>query len=345
MLAGATLAYWVLLERTEGSLALGELPLAVGLGIAAVLGGRWLLVAGELAGIVRQRRRLDKELEAGGGGRAMTTLIVVNIVALWIFLVFQGLVLLEMVRQQAQVRRQLDLDDRPVPISLGEIAGRPLPEPARAAWSENGTVRDGVLVLLSVNCTTCRLVASGLRDVVNGFEDQRIVTVLGASNHDQAVEMLNGVGLAWDEVVVDLENEYGDALGIDLRPVAVVVRGGIVSEGATIRNPRQLRELLERLEAPTRKGEHAPESVHRFDFDLVEVSGDDLRAVRKTQRLGHGKVNASSLAGASGESLARSRDRCRRAVAHWERLSRKVRARLLFSRLPEPVPRLHGPWL
>jgi len=188
----------------------------------------------------------------------MTTLIVVNIVALWIFLVFQGLVLLEMVRQQAQVRRQLDLDDRPVPISLGEIAGRPLPEPARAAWSENGTVRDGVLVLLSVNCTTCRLVASGLRDVVSGFADQRIVTVLGASNNDQAVEMLNGVGLAFDEVVVDLENEYGEALGIDLRPVAVVVRGGIVSEGATIRNPRQLRELLERLEAPTKKGEHAP---------------------------------------------------------------------------------------
>ena len=93
---------------------------------------------------------------------------------------------------------------------------------------------------------------------MNGFEDQRVVTVLGASNHDQAVEMLNGVGLAPDEVVVDLENEYGEALGIDLRPVAVVVRGGIVSEGATIRNPRQLRELLERLEASTKKGEHAP---------------------------------------------------------------------------------------
>lgn len=188
----------------------------------------------------------------------MKTLLIVNIVALWLFLVFQGLVLLEMVRQLSQVRRQLDLDDRPVPISLGELAGRPLPEPARAAWLENGTVRDGVLVLLSVNCTTCHLVASGLRDLVNRFEDQRIVTVLGASNHDQAVEMLAAAGLAWNEIVVDLENEYGAALGIDLRPVAVVVRDGIVSEGATVRNPRQLRELLERLEAPTRKGEHAP---------------------------------------------------------------------------------------
>jgi hypothetical protein len=189
----------------------------------------------------------------------MTTLIVVNIVALWLFLVFQGLVLLEMVLQVSQVRRQLDLDNQPVLLSLGELAGRPLPEPARAAWSENGTVPDGALVLLSVNCTTCRLVASGLRDVRKRFEHQKIVTVVQARNHDEAVEMLAGAGLTWDEVVVDLENEYGAALGIDLRPVAVVVRDGIVSEGATVRNPRQLRELLERLEAPTRKGKDAPE--------------------------------------------------------------------------------------
>ena len=67
MLAGATLAYLVLLGRTDGSLALREVPLAVGLGIAAVLGGRWLLVAGELAAMVRQRRRLDKELKEPAG--------------------------------------------------------------------------------------------------------------------------------------------------------------------------------------------------------------------------------------------------------------------------------------
>ena len=69
-----------------------------------------------------------------------------------------------------------------------------------------------------------------------------------------------GAGLTWDEIVVDLESEYGAALGIDVRPAAVVVRGGIVSEGAVVRNPRQLHELLERLEATTPKGVHASES-------------------------------------------------------------------------------------
>ena len=64
LLAGATLVYLVLLLRAEPSLALGELPLAATLGIIAVLGGRWLLAVGEMAAIVRQRRRLDKELGA-----------------------------------------------------------------------------------------------------------------------------------------------------------------------------------------------------------------------------------------------------------------------------------------
>ena len=116
-----------------------------------------------------------------------------------------------------------------------------------------------------MNCTTCRLVASGLRDVLNRFEQQRIVTVLQAHNHDEAVEMVAAVGLAGDEVVVDLENEYGEALGIDLRPVAVVVRDGIVSEGATIRNAHQLRSCSRDL-SPAKKTDLCRSSP-RFDFD------------------------------------------------------------------------------
>jgi hypothetical protein len=62
LLAGATLAYWAVLQRVEPSLTLGEVPLAVFLGIAAVLGARWALTAGKLTAIVRQRRLLDREL-------------------------------------------------------------------------------------------------------------------------------------------------------------------------------------------------------------------------------------------------------------------------------------------
>jgi hypothetical protein len=175
----------------------------------------------------------------------MTTFLVVNIVALWVLVVVQGLVLLEAVRQISQLRKAVDLDDQPSTISLGRLAGRPLPEPARAVWSENGASRDGAFVLLSTDCATCRLVAAGLRDLLGRFGQVKIVVVLQARNHDEVTEMLAEAGLARDEIVVDLENDYGTALEIAMRPTAVVVRDGIVSEGAVIRNPRQLHQLLE----------------------------------------------------------------------------------------------------
>lgn len=181
----------------------------------------------------------------------MTAFLVASVVVLAVVVVVQGLVLLEMVRQTAQIRRVLDLDDRPTPISLGNLAGRPLPEPARSLW--NGTSRDGVVVLLSTDCATCRLVASGLRELLDRFEQHRIVAVLQAHHEDEAAEMLATANLGQDEIVLDLEREYGAALGIALRPAAVVVRDGIVSEGATIRNARQLQQLLEALEASTRE--------------------------------------------------------------------------------------------
>jgi len=62
LLAGAALAYWALLQRAEPSLALGEAPLAALVGVAAVLGARWLIAARELANIAGQRRRLESDL-------------------------------------------------------------------------------------------------------------------------------------------------------------------------------------------------------------------------------------------------------------------------------------------
>lgn len=63
LLAAATLAYLALIQRTEPSLSLGKVPLAVLLGVLAALAGRWALAVGELAAIVGQRRRLDRDLE------------------------------------------------------------------------------------------------------------------------------------------------------------------------------------------------------------------------------------------------------------------------------------------
>ena len=66
--------------------------------------------------------------------------------------------------------------------------------------------------------------------------------------------MLAEAGIARDAVVVDLEGEYATAFEIALRPAAVVVRDGIVSEGAIVRNPHQLDQLLETLGSSTGEG-------------------------------------------------------------------------------------------
>jgi uncharacterized membrane protein YphA (DoxX/SURF4 family) len=62
LLVVAALVYLALLQRGEPSLSLGEVPLAVCLGAAAVLAARWALASRELLAIVRQRRALDREL-------------------------------------------------------------------------------------------------------------------------------------------------------------------------------------------------------------------------------------------------------------------------------------------
>jgi uncharacterized membrane protein YphA (DoxX/SURF4 family) len=62
LLAAASLAYLALLQWTQPSPTLGEAPLAAVLGVAAVMGARWLLALRDLAPIVRQRRSLDREL-------------------------------------------------------------------------------------------------------------------------------------------------------------------------------------------------------------------------------------------------------------------------------------------
>lgn len=62
LLAGATVAYWALARKTDESLTLGELPLAVVLGAAVALAGRWLFAAGGLVRIVQQRRALERDL-------------------------------------------------------------------------------------------------------------------------------------------------------------------------------------------------------------------------------------------------------------------------------------------
>jgi len=59
-LAVAALLYWALLRGTNPELGPGELPLAATLGVAVLLGARWLLAGPQLVRMTRQRRMIDR---------------------------------------------------------------------------------------------------------------------------------------------------------------------------------------------------------------------------------------------------------------------------------------------
>jgi uncharacterized membrane protein YphA (DoxX/SURF4 family) len=67
VLAGGTVAYWALARQTDESLTLGKLPLAVVLGAAVVLAGRWALTSSDLVKLIRQRKTLESDLAKAGG--------------------------------------------------------------------------------------------------------------------------------------------------------------------------------------------------------------------------------------------------------------------------------------
>ena len=80
-----------------------------------------------------------------------------------------SLLLIEAIRQIADIRHQLDIDDRPRSYSLGQTAGQRLSDlladellDKLAHHGRELLEGQGLLVFLSSDCTTCRTVAQGL---------------------------------------------------------------------------------------------------------------------------------------------------------------------------------------
>ena len=149
--------------------------------------------------------------------------------------------------------------------------------------------------------------------------------------------MLAEVGIARDSVVVDLEGEYATAFEIALRPAAVVVRDGIVSEGAVVRNPRQLHQLLANTGVVDRRG--GARQLRRFHADLVEVSVTLYERFEKLSEVDNAVTTRGRFLGRAAKACLGGRDRRSRA---FEGRDGQGRRRLLCARLPEPMPELHG---
>ena len=148
--------------------------------------------------------------------------------------------------------------------------------------------------------------------------------------------MLAEAGLARDEVVVDLEGDYAAPSGSHCAPPR--------SSSATGSSARERSSAIRTSSTSSsrrwgRRQERACAKFRRFHSDLVEVSGDALRALRTTQR-SRQPVRRAVDCLAGGKSLPRGRGRRRRAFPGRDGQGRR---RLLRPRVPDPMPALHGP--
>ena len=178
-------------------------------------------------------------------------LLGIAVIGLGIIAIFEGLVLVEMVKQVAQIRQRVDLDDEPEPISLGSRASR------RFSRSDLLPPRTGssLVLLLSSECAACRAVAGAVGALADAGPDAPIVAVIEGSNEDDVERFLTDTGLEPQFVVLDPDHKIGRDTGVRLRPAAVVIRDGLMVEAAAVRTARQLRHLLERLTPAEHEGQ------------------------------------------------------------------------------------------
>jgi hypothetical protein len=177
------------------------------------------------------------------------TILTVIVVALSALVLLEGLMIAEVLRQIAQLRFRLTLDDRPVPVSLGAAAGEPIPDDHVLGEFFNSEPRSGLAVFLSTDCLTCRTVAAGISEIARDMRGRlTLAVVLQAASDEERDTFLASAGLPAQLAADDRNGTIGKDLGLSVRPAAVVVRDGRTVEAAAISNANQLRQLLSPLE-------------------------------------------------------------------------------------------------
>lgn len=169
-------------------------------------------------------------------------MISVGLLVLVLLAVVEGAVLIEMVKQVAQLRQRADLDDQPLPISLGLHAGAAFPR-ADLVEAEGITA----VVFLSSDCSSCRAIGAAIPRLSGRLRERlRISPIVEGRTPDDIQDFLRETLLGEQEIVVDYERELGRATGIGTRPAAVMLHNGAMIDAAAIRTPRQLNSFIER---------------------------------------------------------------------------------------------------
>ncbi|MDN5849868.1 MAG: hypothetical protein L0H63_09575 [Nitrococcus sp.] len=171
--------------------------------------------------------------------------------ALAVIVIVQGLALLELVRQFAQVRERLSLDNKATahPAQVG------LTVDLRELFTTyNHHLRRPycAVLLLSDKCATCMDIASQWNRVGEvSLEQADLIPVLDTRSQARYEKFMRDSRFGEQTVVPDLEGEISEKLsrmvGVRARPSVVILNEGQVYRIDIVRNVTQLLEVLQSL--------------------------------------------------------------------------------------------------
>lgn len=191
---------------------------------------------------------------------SVDTLLLASYGALWVIVVVQSLVILELLRQVGLIARRLGpepgalLDDdglqrgsvAPAIDGLDLFSGRRV----QSVQNDSRGDRPTLLVFLSPRCGACRDLAAELPEFARDFEDQAVVLTVCSGRREECIGLAKSTGIR-SNYVLDEDQSITQRYRALRTPSAVLVgTDGLVRLHATPNHWRHLEALLREEATP-----------------------------------------------------------------------------------------------
>jgi len=190
----------------------------------------------------------------------MGTLFWFSYALLWGILVIQGLAFLEVLRQVGQLRRHLPrqgallLEDAIEPgRQLPAVRVKSLIDLRDVGWDDYLDRDWGVVLFLSTDCITCRIVAEGVSRTLRVLPTTARLFVLFDSPLEEVRQFISETRLPAEFAAIDEPGSTEKLLGVAWTPAVLLVKGREVVEVGIVNSPDQLEALIDDVVIHDRK--------------------------------------------------------------------------------------------
>jgi hypothetical protein len=171
---------------------------------------------------------------------------------LWVIVAIQGFAQLEVLRQLGQMHKEHQAGQGNLFIHDAKLADQPLPKVTGhraidllpADWDDFLSKDQGVIILLSTTCITCRSVAEKLQRFWEKAKDSISLVALVEGKPTEIQAFLKETGINQQLVIVDEDGTTAKDLGVKWKPGVVSVRNRAIDQIGIINDADQLDLLL-----------------------------------------------------------------------------------------------------